>query len=578
MTTIPPEQIIETMQQHPLLDESTEYGYGTAGFRFKVEHMDGIMLRVGIASAILQYELFQNTKTNTNTNQQPQQDMGVMITASHNDESYNGVKLSNPDGSMIPPHLEETLVAIVNQRDLDLFQNTHLKGFDFRSTAKFHVGYDTRSHSERLTSLFIKGAQAMGVTVINHGVLTTPMLHHIVLHSNAKAYLPASIPPCPSRAGYCQAMGSAYLELCNVVAPCAITGDRSTPLLVDCACGVGYKAVQEVLSEITIRGNLTTCKPFLVPCNEPGEGPLNTNCGSEHVQKQLKPPTWYSKTGQDAAKSYCCSVDGDADRIVFFAASSSNELGSLLDGDKIAVLIGKFFQAELSKAYGGNPKLPKVSMGVVQTAYANGASTQYLEKNLKVPVVITKTGVKHLHHAALEFDIGIYFEANGHGTVVFSQAYHEFASQAKSICPALEILPRLINPAVGDAVSDLLLVDALLQHFEWTVQDWATKLYTDLPSRQLKVQVKDRSVVQCNDNETKCLQPTTLQPALDQLMSDIPGSRTFCRASGTENVVRVYAEAPTREQADKMATIAAGLVHTHCGGVGPKSAILFFKK
>lgn len=27
------------------------------------------------------------------------------------------------------------------------------------------------------------------------------------------------------------------------------------------------------------------------------------------------------------------------------------------------------------------------------------------------------TGVKHLHHKALDYDIGIYFEANGHGTV-----------------------------------------------------------------------------------------------------------------------------------------------------------------
>ena len=30
------------------------------------------------------------------------------------------------------------------------------------------------------------------------------------------------------------------------------------------------------------------------------------------------------------------------------------------------------------------------------------------------------TGVKHLHHKALDFDIGVYFEANGHGTIVFS--------------------------------------------------------------------------------------------------------------------------------------------------------------
>lgn len=38
----------------------------------------------------------------------------------------------------------------------------------------------------------------------------------------------------------------------------------------------------------------------------------------------------------------------------------------------------------------------------------------------------TKTGVKHLHHAAQEFDIGVYFEANGHGTVSRSDTYsHE---------------------------------------------------------------------------------------------------------------------------------------------------------
>lgn len=34
-----------------------------------------------------------------------------------------------------------------------------------------------------------------------------------------------------------------------------------------------------------------------------------------------------------------------------------------------------------------------------------------------MPVHCVKTGVKHLHHKAQEFDVGVYFEANGHGTV-----------------------------------------------------------------------------------------------------------------------------------------------------------------
>lgn len=37
-----------------------------------------------------------------------------------------------------------------------------------------------------------------------------------------------------------------------------------------------------------------------------------------------------------------------------------------------------------------------------------------------MPVACVPTGVKHLHHKALEYDIGVYFEANGHGTIVFS--------------------------------------------------------------------------------------------------------------------------------------------------------------
>lgn len=66
----------------------------------------------------------------------------------------------------------------------------------------------------------------------------------------------------------------------------------------------------------------------------------------------------------------------------------------------------------------------ELDVGVVQTAYANGSSTKYLTEVLQIPVACTKTGVKHLHHRAKEFDIGVYFEANGHGTV--SSFYRRF--------------------------------------------------------------------------------------------------------------------------------------------------------
>lgn len=37
--------------------------------------------------------------------------------------------------------------------------------------------------------------------------------------------------------------------------------------------------------------------------------------------------------------------------------------------------------------------------------------------------VFAATGVKNLHEKAEHYDIGIYFEANGHGTVIFNEDY-----------------------------------------------------------------------------------------------------------------------------------------------------------
>ena len=80
-------------------------------------------------------------------------------------------------------------------------------------------------------------------------------------------------------------------------------------------------------------------------------------------------------------------------------------------------------------------------------SYANGAATAFVRDVLRLPVCFVKTGVKYLHHKgvtrnclvlcsyveekktyfqislAKEFDVGVYFEANGHGTVLFDEAF-----------------------------------------------------------------------------------------------------------------------------------------------------------
>lgn len=75
-----------------------------------------------------------------------------------------------------------------------------------------------------------------------------------------------------------------------------------------------------------------------------------------------------------------------------------------------------------------------LQVGIVQTAYANGGSTRYMRETLGLAVALTPTGVKYLHHEAKRFDIGIYFEANGHGTVLFKPS---LVQRLRQVCSSL---------------------------------------------------------------------------------------------------------------------------------------------
>jgi phosphoacetylglucosamine mutase len=244
-----------------------------------------------------------------------------------------------------------------------------------------------------------------------------------------------------------------------------------------------------------------------------------------------------------------CSLDGDADRIMYFHLDSTGTF-RMLDGDKIGALVAAFIGELVSAAGLAN----EVKVGIVQTAYANGASTHYLSS--RVPVTCVPTGVKHLHHAAEAYDIGVYFEANGHGTVLFSPKTlatiraHKGASPAQST--ALQHLANLIdviNQTVGDALSDMLLVEAVLAHKGYDAPEWDA-LYADLPNRLVKVVVKDRNAFTTTDAERKLVTPHGLQAKVDALVAKFSQGRSFVRPSGTEDCVRVYAEAATKEEAD----------------------------
>lgn len=86
--------------------------------------------------------------------------------------------------------------------------------------------------------------------------------------------------------------------------------------------------------------------------------------------------------------------------------------------------------------------------------------------------------------------------------------------------------------------------------------------------------VADRSVITTTDAERVCVTPAGLQDTIDKLVSGFSKGRGFVRPSGTEDIVRVYAEAATQEETDKLAVQIACAVHDQAGGTGDRNAIL----
>lgn len=549
-------------QQSLLLESAARFpppkgvklSYGTAGFRTDASLLESTVFRVGILAAL------RSLKTGSV--------IGLMITASHNQVSDNGVKVADPSGGMLTQDWEPFADAIANAPDphslLQLiieFAKKEDIGFEGRQPAEVLLGRDTRPSGEALLDAAKQGITSIvGAIGTDMGVVTTPQLHWMVQARNRGVEA--------SESSYFHQLSSSFRCLMDLM-PEGIRESGENKLVVDGADGVGGEKLEHFKKMLT---------GLCVEVRNRGDGMLNEGVGADYVQKEKVAPRGF---GPADAGLRCASLDGDADRLVYFSVKlNENKKIELIDGDKILSLFALFIKEQLSILNEGESKKDNDSyqahLGVVQTAYANGASTDYL-KEMGLEVVLTPTGVKYLHEKAAEFDIGIYFEANGHGTILFSESFlcrleatHKTLSSTsegsakQKAASRLLAVSQLINQAVGDALSGLLLVEVILHYMGWSICRW-NELYHDLPSRQLKVKVGDRTAVVTANAETVAVRPVGIQEAINAEIAKYPRGRCFIRPSGTEDVVRVYAEATTQDAADALASSVARLVDQYLG-------------
>ena len=83
-----------------------------------------------------------------------------------------------------------------------------------------------------------------------------------------------------------------------------------------------------------------------------------------------------------------------------------------------------------------------------------------------------------------------------------------------------------------------------------------------------KVRIANRADISVTNAERTCVAPAGLQDAINAEVAKVKNGRSFVRASGTEDVVRVYAEAETQAEADQLAVTVCQLVYKMANGQG----------
>ena len=486
------EHILKTYWNQYHYDINSIINYGTAGFRNTYgDLLKGIIFRMGILASLRSIVLNKS--------------IGIMITASHNHYMDNGIKMIDYNGEILDSKWEEYANILVNIKTYDEFIGKINKMIPKKSNSQPEVliGMDNRQHSYELSSIACIGALCLSSIIININELTTPIIHYLVFIKNYKNKI-------------CHP-DNFINNSCKIFKKMMKPNSKYSDIWVDCANGVGGLSMSKysrLLSDY-IKINIINYN----------EGPVNLKCGADYVQKNNILPNILSNI-KDLNNKIFVSLDGDADRFIYYYINKDNKL-HILDGDNILLLFSKYIK-DLINHYNLNENIH-----IIITNYTNDKIKEYLEQNNFI-IHKTKTGVKNLHKEAKKYPISIYFETNGHGTILID----ETKIKNKDI---LNNLNYLLNPYVGDAIHNCILINIILNYYNMTMDDWYN-MVIKRQSKQLTLKVNNKNLFICNDDESKLIEPKNIQNNID-VINNKYNCRSFIRPSGTEDILRIYIEA-----------------------------------
>ena len=178
---------------------------------------------------------------------------------------------------------------------------------------KIKLGYDSRNSSPKICELIVEGIKYVHHDFPHHIFphVSTPQLHYTFSKEEED---------------------STYLEYVYNASKMV-----HTKCILDCANGIGARVMESIANpHITLIHN-----EWKTPTK------LNYLCSSDYVCTHKKYPTVSSISDLELQGQLCASLDGDADRIVFYY--QTNYQLQLLNGDYIAALVFTYLSRQLAK-------------------------------------------------------------------------------------------------------------------------------------------------------------------------------------------------------------------------------------
>lgn len=235
---------------------------------------------------------------------------------------------------------------------------------------------------------------------------------------------------------------------------------------------------------------------------------INAGCGSTHIESMA------ARMREDGGFQIGFAFDGDGDRVL-----AAGPGGETLDGDQLIELIARHLRdrGELR----GN--------GVAVTVMSNYGFHQAMDE-AGIEVAVTPVGDRYVLEELVKRDWVLGGEQSGH---IIERGY---LSTGDGTAAALLVLEAL-------AASGQSLADAVTM--------------CKLPQVLVNVAVRDRGAIEG---------ATAVWVAIDAEHAALAGrGRVLVRASGTEPLVRVMAEAPTHDEAQQVCDRLAALITGELG-------------